>query len=242
MSSGSEKRTLICEGFTKDILSLFGRPAVSIILYGSGVSEEYNPKKSDLNFLVVLEETTINEIDRVQPFVSRWRQRGISLPLFVTEDYIRRSLDTFPVEFYNMKTQYELLHGEDVLRDLKFKSSEMRLQCERELKSHLIQLRQQYLNTGGRIRAVRRLVSDSISSLIAIFKALLFLKEIDLPSRKQEVVLAACRAFSLDEGLFSVLLSIRGYATSLSGADTVDIMKRYIDSVDKLSRSVDAMS
>ena len=48
-------------------------------------------------------------------------------------------------------------------------------------------------------------------------------------------------AFDLDEGLFSVLLSIKGYAASLERVETIDIMKRYIDSVDKLSRTVDNM-
>jgi len=227
-----------CEEFKNDILKVLPR-VKSITLYGDGAGDDCRAGKTELNFLVVTDEE-LNAWDKIQPYILRWRAKKIT-PLFLTSEYIKRSLDTFPIEFLNMLSQYRVMHGDDVLKDLAFNDPDLRLQCERDLKSHLLHLRQQYLETGGKTRAIRTLVSDSMGSLIAIFRALLHLKGQEQPVRALEVLLQACRTFSLDEGLFSVLLSIKGYAASINSTEIADIMKRYISEVNRLSMIVDKM-
>ena len=119
MSTISEKVEKIIRQFSEDISKVFGDEVISIILYGSAVSKEFNPKKSDLNFLVVLTPEGIERIDKVQKLYSKWAKKRITLPLFLTKEYINASVDTYPIEFFNMQCSYRVIQGEDVLKDLK---------------------------------------------------------------------------------------------------------------------------
>jgi len=241
MSSVPQKPEELFNRFTKDIESLFGKEVVSVILFGSAATDEYIPKKSDINFLVVLTQKGIDKIKRVQKLVSRWEKRRVSLPLFMTEAYIEASLDSFPIEFLNMQSGYRVLFGEDVLGGLQFKKEDLRLQCEREMKSDLLQLRQGFIQTGGKAKALRLLIGESIVAFTSIFRALLYLRGEEVPKLKQEVLLATCREFGVDEGLFSVLLSVRGYETKLSREQLESNVQRYISEIEKLSGAIDRM-
>ena len=65
----------------------------------------------------------------------------ISTPLFIARGYIQQSLDTFPLEFLNISSSYQLVFGDDILENIEFKAEDVRTQCERELKGKLLHLR-----------------------------------------------------------------------------------------------------
>jgi len=241
MSSIPIKPDAILNRFTRDIESLFGKEVVSVILFGSAATNEYIPKKSDINFLVVLTPKGIEQIGKVTTFVKRWHKRRISLPLFLTKEYIQASLDSFPIEFFNMRMAYRLLDGEDILKDVRIKKEDLRLQCERELKSDLLRLRQGYIQTEGKAKALQRLMRESIVAFTSIFKALLYLSGEDIPETKQEVILASCRKFGLDEGLFSLLISLRVAGARVSRDRLEENLQRYIAQIETLSEAIDRM-
>ena len=241
MGSVLEKPEDVFHQFEKDIRGLFGKETVSVIVYGSAATGEYVPKKSDINFLVVLTQEGLTHIQRVQKMVARWQRLRISLPLFLTREYIQASLDSFPIEFLNMKTAYHVVWGDDVLADIAFRQEDLRLQCEREMKGKLLQLRQGFVMTRGRVGALRRLIVDSIVAFVSIFRALLYLKGAEVPGTKQEVLLTMCREFKLDESLFSVLLSVKKYEARLTKFQLESNVQRYIAEVEKLSQAVDYM-
>ena len=242
MRSNPDKPEAVFDPFCQEVQQIFGKDVVSIILFGSAATDDYIPKKSDINFLVVLTPRGIEGIDAVQKYVARWEKRNISIPLFLTKEYIEASLDSFPVEFLNMQLVYRVLKGEDVLKGLKIKRTDLRLQCERELKGNLLKLRQGFIETGGRVKPMRMLIVQSVVAFSSIFKGLLYLKGQEVPETKQEVLLAACREFKLDEGLFSVLLSVKRYEARLSRNQLEKNVKRYIQEIQKLSTIVDRMT
>jgi predicted nucleotidyltransferase len=224
-----------------EISRLFGKDVVSIILYGSAATDEYVPKKSDFNFLVVLSQDGIHRIEDVQKYVSRWKKIEISLPLFLTKSYIEASLDSYPVEFFNMKAAYLVLSGEDILKSLAIRNQDLRLECERELKGKLLQLRQGFILTRSKSVLLKRLMVHSLVAFISIFRVLLYLKNKEIPGTKQDVLLGTCREFHLDEGLFSVLLSLREDVARLTKGQLIETLKRYIFEIEKLVQAVDAM-
>jgi predicted nucleotidyltransferase len=242
MSSITEKIEQTIKQFSEDIQKAFGNEVISIILYGSAVSEEFIPKKSDLNFLVVLTAKGIDQIDRVHKLFHKWTKKRIALPLFLTREYIQASTDSYPIEFFNMQCCYKLIHGEDVLKDLSLKKEDIRLQCERELKGKLLQLRQAFILTKGQPSALKALIGQSIVTFTSIFRALLFLRGKEIPKEKQEVILAACREFTeIEEGLFSELLDIKNTGKKGSKEQLKTHVQNYIAQIQALSESVDQM-
>jgi predicted nucleotidyltransferase len=137
----------ILEAFTGDCLNIFGSDLESIILYGSSARGEYVAGRSDINFMIVLSSAGIENLSRAMPLAAKWRSSRVSTPLFLSRDYITTSLDTFPIEFLTMKAAYKMVFGQDLLKDLAFDKSFVRLQCERELKAKLLHLRQRFVET-----------------------------------------------------------------------------------------------
>ena len=165
----------IFDAFTNDCKKVFGADLVSIILYGSGARGEYIPKKSDINFMVLLTEAGISSLGKAMPLVASWKKRRVATPLFLTKEYIASSLDTFPIEFLNLKAAYAVVFGQDVLGGLAFDGRLLRIQCEREIKGKLLQLRQHFLETEGSARKIAALISFSLPTFFSIFQAVIFL-------------------------------------------------------------------
>lgn len=241
MKAMPEQLKEVINNFTADINDFFGKEVEAVILFGSAATEEYIPKKSDVNFLVCLSDKGIEQIDIVEKKVKSWQKKSISLPLFLTKSYIQASLDSFPIEFFNMSQTYQVIQGDDVLKDLKFNKKDIRLQCERELKGKLLNLRQGYLLTGGKTNKMSQLINDSMVTFTSIFKALLFLKDSEVPAKKSDVILTMCREFDLDESVFSVLLAHRNNSVKLDKDRMSNILKNYIKEIEKLSKVVDAL-
>ncbi len=222
-----------------DYKGLFGHDLISIILYGSASGRDYRPGKSDINFMIVLSEDGIERLDKAFKVVERWQKRKVAIPLFLTELYVESSLDVFPIEYMNFQRNYVLVYGKDILEELTFDRELVRLQCEREIKGKLLLLREAYMETGGRGKALRDVMGQSFQAFVAIFEALLFLKGKEIPKERRNVVKLTCETFDLDAGLFQKLLDIKEGVTKPDDAQSKSFFQGYLKEVRKLSKIVD---
>lgn len=227
--------------FSHDMKALFGADLVSIILYGSAARGEYVPKKSDINFMVVLTENGINTLGKALDLTAKWHKRKVATPLFLTKNYIASSLDTFPIEFLNFKTAYRLISGEDVLKDFVFDKKFVRLQCERELKGKLLQLRENFLETGGRKQNIEALIRLSLPTFFSIFQAVLFLNDKQPAKGVNDLLSYMANDLQLDTGLFRALNEIKLGRKKLAASEAVPVMEKYIAEIRKLSMFVDRL-
>jgi len=227
--------------FTRDCNKIFSAELVSIILYGSGARGEYIPKKSDINFAVILTDEGINRLSMAIPFVASWKKRRVATPLFLTKEYIASSLDTFPIEFLNLKAAYTVVFGQDILRDLVFDRRLMRIQCEREIKGKLLQLRQSLLETEGNKRKIAALISLSLPTFFSIFQAILFLKGRAGISGKEQLLAAMTQVTALRSEVFCELTAIREGKKQVASSEAVPLMERYIEEIKKISAVVDTL-
>jgi predicted nucleotidyltransferase len=218
----------------------FGEDLVSVILYGSSVTKEYDPKKSDLNFLIVLSEAGIERLHLAHELVAKWRKKQVSTPLFLTKDYMESSLDTFPIEFLNIKRNYQVIAGEDVLEGMSFKRDFVRMQCERELKGKLLLLRQRYVETRGKHKILNELISVSLPTFIFVFKGLLYLLGKEIPETKGETVSTLCTELNLDGELFASMLQIEAGTLTSSREEIDDLYKRYLKEIRRLALLMDS--
>jgi len=224
-----------------DYKGIYGGDLVSILLYGSATGKDYRPGKSDINFMIVLSEQGIEQLDRAFPVIKKWRKRNVAIPLFLTETYVATSMDVFPIEYLNFQRDYVPVFGKDILKDLSFDVEFIRLQCEREIKGKLLILREAYLESSGKGRALKDVIRNSIPALVAIFKALLYIKGQDIPKEKRAIVRNTCEAVDIDLGIFEKLLDIKEGKSKPGGSETGEIFKGYLVEMRKLSKRVDAL-
>lgn len=239
MAKIPEKPEYIFQEFTSDFRAVFGPDLISIILYGSGARNDYVPGKSDINFLIVLSEQGIDNLGRVFGVLPKWRKRRVALPLVMTKAFIDSSLDCYPVEFLNMKRCYVLVFGEDVLKDLVFDKSALRLQVERELKGKLLLLRTRYLETEGKGRRVEDLIKESVTAFIAVFNALLYLRDVEVPLGRGEVVKAVAKVFAVETGTLLRCVDIKEGRSRLAASEAEDVFQGYAKELVQLTDLVD---
>ena len=232
----------IFDEITKDYQDIYGKDLIAIILYGSAASRNYIPKKSDINFLIVLTEEGITQLKKAFKTVEKWHKRKVSTPLFLTQSYISSSLDSFPIEFLNMQKSYQLVFGEDVLKDLPFNKNHLRLQCERELKGKLLQLRQVYLESRGKTRNLKFIIENSLTAFVSIFRALLYLKDKDVPGERRSIISLISQEMGVDEPTLQNLLGVKEGTVKLSTEQLNTLFEDYIKEVRKLSYAVDQLT
>ena len=230
----------ILPDITNAYKALFGDDLVSIILYGSATGQDFRPGKSDINFMVVVTEDGIEHLDQAFDVVNKWRKKGVAIPLFLTEEYVKSSLDVFPIEYLNFQNNHILVFGKDILKDLEFSPEFLRLQCEREIKGKLLLLREAFLETSGKGKALKELITHALPALMAIFEALLHLKKIDVPRERCDIVRATADAFDLERGVFEGLLDIKEDKSRFSDKESLNLFKSCLKEMRKLSKLINA--
>lgn len=227
--------------FAREIQTLYGNDLVSLVLYGSAAGADFVPDRSDLNFLVVLKEVTLEALSKALPLVRDWHRQKIATPLFVDPEFLRSSLDVFPIEFLDMQEQHRLLAGVDILLELKISPKNLRLQCEEELKGKLLNLRRAYLETGNRASALEELMISSVKSFLVITRHLLRLKGLKPAQEFLEVLVQAEEAFGTPFEAIRDAHSLRLGALHLEKSQATALFDRYLADIERLAACADAL-
>ena len=181
----------------------------SVYVIGSILTPDFQPAVSDINTLIITHEQDTSLLDFLITLGQRFKEDGLAPPLVMSEEYVYRSLDTFPIEFLNFREIHHVLFGPDILAELVIEFEPLRIQCEREIKARLLWLRQVYLESLARDDLLAPRLIDSITGYFPLMRALLVLAglkpplgEIDLISRVQELV-------GLDDDIFVRLRAMK---------------------------------
>jgi predicted nucleotidyltransferase len=231
----------IANEFTEDVKAIYGADLVAVMLYGSALSGHWDPKRSNINFLIVLSEVAITRLDAAFPLVEKWRKRLRTLPIFMTKNYIAGSLDSFPVEFLHMKRRYQLLYGEDVLAPLVIPHANLRLQCEEQIKGKLLHLREEYLATLGKRYRLQALVTLTLPPFAVLFKSLLALKDAEIPALHRDIIMRTAELYGLDRDLFQQLIQAFERKGKFSLVEMNRLAAAYITEINKLTLLIDQM-
>jgi len=111
--------------------------------------------------IAVVDAVTLADLDKCAAFGARWTKMGVPPPLVMAMDELSRALDAFPLEFGEILATRKVIAGTDVLAALKVPSEDLRRACEVQARSHLVHLREAYIEAGGNRKAVARLVEAS---------------------------------------------------------------------------------
>jgi hypothetical protein len=148
-------------------------------------------------------------VEFLAPLGKRYKKKGIAAPLVMTPGYITGSLDVFPIEFLDIEHIHETVYGEDILKDIAIDPADLRQQCEREIKSKLIGLRQGYISSMGDRRILTDGFIQSISGYMPLFRGIIVLMKKEPPVKKAEVITALEEATGISTAIFGKVLAIK---------------------------------
>ncbi len=210
---------------------------VSVVLYGSAARGDFQEKTSDFNLLVVLDKLDPSMLEILSPIVSKWLRRRQPFPRLFSPELIADSADVFPIEFLDIQAHHVILHGSDPFADLVIHRDQLRLQCERELREKMMRLREGYLETQGKPRALKRLLTESFTTFVALFRGCLHLLGGGIPVHNDDVVLAFCAHAEIDRSPFDEVAKLkRGEKVD---ADPKSLFSDYYDELTRAVRRVD---
>ena len=137
--------------------------------------------------------------------ILRKLKQGKEFPLLFTKEELKRGVDVFPVEFLNIKHDYKILHGEDLLKDIQITKKNLRLQLEFEFRSKLIHLRSEYLMF--KERELESLILSSVPALSPIMGALTYLKDLQ-HGDTQEMFDIVSKGYGIDVSVLKEIYDI----------------------------------
>ena len=213
----------------------------SVHLVGSALTQDYDPKRSDINSVIVLQEMNLKFLELLAPLGKKYGKKGVAAPLIMTPKYIDQSLDVFPVEFLNIKLVHHTVFGEDIFQDLKIENSDLRHQCEREIKVRLIGLRQGYISAAGDKKILDREFIDSIAGYIPLFKGIIILFGKKAPRNNSEVLSVMEEVSGVSMAVFKLVLNHKRQKTRPSLEQLNTVFEEYYRTIEKLGEITDAL-
>jgi hypothetical protein len=231
------------EAFIDDLRGTHGKNLAAVILYGSAAAGDFIPKHSDYNVLIALNKITPQDLRDANPTIREWHKMGHPVPVYFTVSELQNAADVFPIEFLQMETARKVLYGADVLAGLNITDASLRHQTEYELRSKLIQLRRSYIAASASVEGLTRLLSQSLSSFAALFRAVLILHGKTPPQKKHEVVAMTSSELGLDFIPFEKIFNIRedNFADDLDEVKANKLFAEYLVQIEKVIDSVDAI-
>jgi hypothetical protein len=162
-----------------------------------------------------------------------WHREDLDTPLLITTDEFRRSLDAFPVEYQALLDRHVVIAGRPPFDGVEIDGALLRRACEIQAKSHLIHLRQGWINSDGDDLQIADLLVQSAEPLRALLADVARLHG----SHDDDQALAGARAAGIDAALVEAILALS--ATPAQARRLVTRMPEYVDAAEQLWNFVD---
>jgi len=164
------------EQYTTLVQELAGDRAEGLTLFGAIAEGTFDVARHTVRNVLVLGRMDLDLLRRLAHHGVRLGKLRIAAPLVMTPDHIHASCDTFPLELLEIQQHRVTLFGRDYFERLDFDPSHVRLQCERELKTALIGMRQGLLAAAGSEKVIGALEVEIGEGLLRTLRGLLWLK------------------------------------------------------------------
>jgi hypothetical protein len=230
------------EPFFEELAVIAGPGLHSLHLIGSAVTTDWLAGRSDINTLLVLREMHLPVLEAIAPLGRRFKGSGIAPPLVMDEGYVVASLDVFPMEFLEMQLIHETVLGEDLLAAVAIDRGDLRRQCEREIKSRLIGLRQAYLRALGEPKALAEALARFLSGYQPLARAVLVLLGKEPPLKRAEAFAALAVAVGPDAAVFGEMLAVKEGRAKPDAPAVRDLFERCHRATERLGRVVDDLA
>ena len=230
------------KGLVEDLRATHGDNLASVVLYGSAAAGDHLELRSDYNLLIALNRITPEDLRLAQAPMREWQRLGHPLPVYFTVEELSDAADVFPIEFHQMANARIVLYGRDPFEFAKLSNTNLRHQAEYELRSKLIQLRRHYIPASISIEKLCELMSDSLASFAALFRAVLLLYGQEAPIAKPECVRATAKLLKLDVKPFERIFEFRtGGALPTSEKEANELFAAYMFQIEQVVEAVDEL-
>src|SRR4026208_325485 len=149
---------------------IFGHRLRSGVAYGPHADNGSGDLAEPFSCIAVVTSLTMADLEASAARTQDWTRHHIATPLLLVEDEFRRSLDAFPLESAEILRAHQVLFGSNPFAGVSIDLADLRRACETQIKSHLVHLREAYIEAGGTPRAIADLVTASVPAFGALLR------------------------------------------------------------------------
>ncbi len=205
----------------------------SLVLYGSAVRGNLVPEVSDLNLLILLEESTpeahsaiaeaLRGPVRIEPFILG---RGL----------LARSFQAFAVKFLSIRRNYRVLHGADPFGDLHVDESLARFLCEQAVRNLRLRSVRAYVVLGRDRERYSKVLRRMTPAVFTGMAEALRRVGTEIPRDFEGRIPVFQKAFGADASVLRDLLALKGTGRTLAAYEVRDIHGRLFRLLDAAVR------
>jgi hypothetical protein len=218
-----------------DLRSIFAERLRAVVAYGAQLDGHDD---APLTSLALVSTLMIDDLESCAALSGRWSRSRINTPLILPEEEFRRSLDAFPLEYGEIIRAHVVVFGEDPFAGATILREDLRRASETQVKSHLVHLRESFIETRGNPRAIGELVRSAAPAFAALLRNVARLMDVKVSDRVQATREGA-RLAGIESGVVSEVLTLeRPSAVPMS--DHARFFPAYLAAVEQLARAVDS--
>jgi len=222
------------ESLARDLEEVFGARLRALVAYPGSHAD------GSTHSCAVVDAVSFTDLARCLPFTDRWHQRRVAVPLMLSALELERTVDIFPLEYAAIIADHTVVRGTDPFAGITIDAGDIRRAIEAQAKSHLIHLREAYLETRGETNRIGQILAASAPSFRALLTNIARLTGAPDGTPSDEALAAmAHRQIGLDAALLREVLASSSTGPS-SVTDPSHLLSRYVEATEKIWAFVDA--
>jgi hypothetical protein len=236
----------------RELRGIFGSRLKSLVVYGERLRASlhdhghgdshaaHGHADVPVQTMAIVETLTGEDLRGCAGRVGAWHDLGFSTPLVLAAHEFERSLDAFPLEFGAILADHTVVVGSNPFDGLAVDQTDLRRAVEVQARSHLLHLREGYLETRGRSDALSVLIVESAAAFAALLTSVARLAgqpthDASAAARHVERLLAT------PDGAVADVVELAG-VHEISSKEAERLFPTYFDAVQKLVAYVDGWS
>jgi hypothetical protein len=214
----------------QDLQHIFGDRLLAVVAYGQ-------PGAEQAPSLALVGALTADDLAACAARAAAWHRAGCATPLLLTREEFAASLDAFPIEYGEIIDTHQPIFGADPFAGMTIRADDLRRACEVLVKSHLLQLRQNYIECRGRQSDIAALVGEAAPGFAVILRRLARLDGFAAGTLAELGAYASKRP-GLDARVVGDVLAMAGNPSG-SGVDAARLYPSYLAAVEQLWQFID---
>ncbi len=231
----------LLEQFSKRAQEALGGRLKHVVLYGSAATGEFDPGRSDINLLVLVDGLGFEVLQDARPLLQWWVGQGYSWPLLLSVDEFLASADVFPMEVTDIFAAHRDVYGVFTLEAPKIDAALHRAQLEHELRSKLLRLRQKAIALLDQPKELLRLMENALPTFLLLLRHLLLLGGHKPGFARRENLKLAEEKLGLEVAPFATVLDTRQGHVSPKTVDSVQLFQSYLAQVQAMVQLADRL-
>jgi len=186
--------------------SLLGENLYACVLYGSAVRGHVVDKVSDINILIVLNQST----PEAHTAIADCLEGKIHIdPFVIARRGMERSFDVFAIKFRSIKRNYKVLAGEDPIKNFSVTDERVQFLAEQAIRNLRLRSVNTYIHQRKNVARYTRFLLDTYTALFTYVGEIMRLDHQDVPRDYADRIALIQDYFKIDITVLNTLETIQ---------------------------------